>query len=560
MVARLVASFPKNTYYSMFIEPVFGKKFFGREDVLATLHKRVTALKGGYRQNLALTGPMLAGKSSILRHFLKDLKDPDIIPLYIEMTGEDFNVFCTRFMATLLYNYMKTRGVKPEGEFEDLVSVCREMVPDTIKCIDSIIKSISKKKYDDAYEKLLGLTSVFKVETGKSCIVILDEFQNMSGFQLKKPFNTFGKFIMVQKNTMYVVSSSQKSLLQEILSKKLSLLFGNFEIIEVNGFDSQTAKSFIADKLDVAGEQGQVVDYLVQVSQGSPFYLEVFSKRFSDTLKKDNGERTPKECLLDTFAGILYDAEGILSQYFNNNINFFLEKKARKKLIPILTALATGHTTIKSIQSSLGKVDRDLGSKLSKLIKMDLVYNSGQFFRIEDKLFEYWLKNVYCLKTKSMIDDLNIKYLEFKHAVEEDFTEFGKFSSKNVIDHLTEVFSSFNGEKVRIGYTDRKMPRFDKIKVVKKGSNVSQILAYCGEKAWIFHVKQNDISDEQDIHDLWGIKKLRNNKKIVRRIFIPLKGIEQNAFLLAKEQNVWVWDVRQLNEVLRLFGNFEFVI
>ena len=59
----------------MFIEPVFGKKFFGREEVLGTIQKRVTALKGGYRQNMALTGPMLSGKSSILRHFLNNIDD-----------------------------------------------------------------------------------------------------------------------------------------------------------------------------------------------------------------------------------------------------------------------------------------------------------------------------------------------------------------------------------------------------------------------------------------------------------------------------------------------------
>ena len=90
----------------MFIEPVFGKKFFGREQVLATLHKRVTAMKGGYRQNIALTGPMLAGKSSILRHFLKSVKDSDVIPIYIELAGEDYNIFCTRYMATLLFEYL----------------------------------------------------------------------------------------------------------------------------------------------------------------------------------------------------------------------------------------------------------------------------------------------------------------------------------------------------------------------------------------------------------------------------------------------------------------------
>lgn len=544
----------------MFIEPVFGKKFFGREQVMATLNKRVAALKGGYRQNLALTGPMLAGKSSILRHFLKNISDPDIIPLYIEMTGEDFKVFCTRFMATLLFNFMRSSGIKPEGEFDDLVMVCKELIPDTVKCIDSIKVSISKNKFNDAYEKLLGLTSVFKVETGKSCIVILDEFQNISSFHLKKPFHTFGKFIMVQKNTMYIVSSSQKSLLKEILSKKLSLLFGNFEILEVNGFDAQTAKAFISDKIDVEGPHGMLVNYIIQVSQGSPFYLEVFSKKFSEILKKDNAERSPKEALLDAFADLLFDAEGIFNQYFNNNINFFLEKRSRKKYIPLLLALATGHTTLKSVHSYLGRRDKDLGANLRKLIKMDLVYACGQFYKISDKLFEYWLKNVYCLKAKSMIDDLNIKYIEFKNSVGKDIDDFIEFENRNIVEHLSGLFERFNGEKVRIGYSDRKMPKFDDVEVLRKDGNISCIVASVGDRAWVCHVKQNDIAGERDVQDLWRAKTVHVDKKVIRRIIVPIKGIEQNAFLLAKEQNVWIWDVRQMNEILRTFGRFEFVV
>ena len=104
----------------MFIEPVFGKKFFGREQVLATLHKRVTAMKGGYRQNVALTGPMLAGKSSILRHFLKSVKDSDVIPIYIELAGEDYNVFCMRYMATLM------RSNRPAADVMDILTESKE--------------------------------------------------------------------------------------------------------------------------------------------------------------------------------------------------------------------------------------------------------------------------------------------------------------------------------------------------------------------------------------------------------------------------------------------------
>ena len=53
----------------MFSEPVIGEKFFGREEVLELLNKRVLALKDGYRQNVALTGQSLSGKSSIILAF-----------------------------------------------------------------------------------------------------------------------------------------------------------------------------------------------------------------------------------------------------------------------------------------------------------------------------------------------------------------------------------------------------------------------------------------------------------------------------------------------------------
>jgi len=544
----------------MFIEPVFGKKFFGREQVLATLHKRVTALKGGYRQNLALTGAMLAGKSSILRHFLMDIRDPDIIPIYIEMGDDDFNVFSERFMATLLYRYLRSEHLGAEGDFKKLKALARPRVPETMRCVDKISRALRQKKNDLAYEALLSLTSVFKTETGKSCIVILDEFHNLSNFRLKRPFQVFGKFIMIQKNTMYMVSSSQKTLLGEILDTKLSLLFGNFEVLEVRGFDNVTARSFLSDKMKESDPGWNVKDYIIQLSEGNPFYLEVLAERYVQISTAREEPFEPKECLLEAFADLLYRSEGVLNQYYTNNMNFFLEKKYRKKFIPLLVSMAKGNSTIKSIQKDMGSRDKDLGARLQKLQSMDLIYNSGVFYRISDRLFEFWLKNVYRLKTRSMIDDMDIKYLEFKKAVGEEFEAFRSFSSKGLESRIIELFSSFNNEKIRLRFNCRKMPRFDEVTSRSISDSKFALTGRAGNKEWICHVKTGDITDEHDICQLWEQKAGSERRKAARKIIIPLKGIEQNAFLLAKEQNIWVWGPQQLNSIMRLYGNFELVL
>ena len=54
------------------------------------MQKRIGALKDGYRQNIALTGQSLSGKSSILHHLLFNLKEERIIPVYIEIVEEPF--------------------------------------------------------------------------------------------------------------------------------------------------------------------------------------------------------------------------------------------------------------------------------------------------------------------------------------------------------------------------------------------------------------------------------------------------------------------------------------
>jgi len=163
----------------MISEPAVGKVFFGRDDILHVLEKRVNALLGGYRQNVALTGQMLSGKSSILYQFLYTLKNASLIPVYIEVVEEPFPSFADKFIATILYNYLVSSGYEAPKDLIHLIKVAEQFIPHTIHAIKKVKIELSKKNYNDAYRKLFNLTSILKEETGKSCVVILDEFHNL---------------------------------------------------------------------------------------------------------------------------------------------------------------------------------------------------------------------------------------------------------------------------------------------------------------------------------------------------------------------------------------------
>ena len=80
-------------------------------------------------------------------------------------------------------------------------------------------------------------------------MVILDEFDNLEHLGIKNPFLSFGKVIMVQKDTMYIVSSSRNEAIKKIISEKLSLLFGNFEVVKVSNFDIKTSREIYRYKI-----------------------------------------------------------------------------------------------------------------------------------------------------------------------------------------------------------------------------------------------------------------------------------------------------------------------
>ncbi len=536
----------------MISEPVIGEQFFGRTDILYHLQKRVNALKEGYRQNIALTGQNLSGKSSILHHFLHGFNDNQILPIYVEVTDEPFVYFNKRFIGSLLYNFLKVKGLEPKEDFRTLIEEARAHMPRTVKSIIAIQDLIKKREFDEAYSQLFDLTSTVKEETHKSCVIILDEFHNLASLNVRHPFKNFGKKIMIQKDTMYIVTSSQVTTVKKILNEKLSLLFGNFEIVGVDGFAPQNASQFLDERLKYVRIPPEYKDFIISFTGGNPFYLDVISQSIKDMLARAIFKRITKEILIQSLEKTIFNSKGCISQYLNNSLEAVQRKKSSQNYISLLLAVANGLFRLKDISRAVKKRTGDTSRHLSELVEANILYKNGSFYKFVDKMFGFWLKFVYQKKRSAIISYVPDRISIFNGEMEELINGFISQEKKELTERVSGLLNLFNNESVFISDKEYRLPSFSSVDIKSFENGKAYILAKALKRYWLVSISPEELKDIDIMEFVEHCKALK--LKIKTRLLIASSGIEMNAHLMAKEENIWTWDLDTLNHLLALYG------
>jgi len=539
----------------MLLDPVVGERFFGRGDIIALLEKRLDGLKSGYRQNVAITGHRLTGKSSILNQLLFTFRDDGILPVYIEVTNEPFRQFAVKFIGTLLYNFLRHGGKEAKDDLEYLIKGCEKDIPETVSSVKNVLKEIQANSNDSAYAELLSLSSLLKNESGKRCVVILDEFHNLSALGIKDPFRGFGKKIMTQKDTMYIVASSEVTSIKKILSEKLALLFGNFEKITLGGFDYETSRAFLRKKLSTVKIADDLLDFLTAFADGHPFYLDVLSSKINEVMGNLHFRVVGVTTVVKAMEELLFDARGTLNQFFTNLLQDVAEP-AQEPLKKTLTALAHGIYKRRELCRWTGLNVREVSGCLKILIEKSVIYPSGNIYRLYDKVMRFWLRNVYHKRRRTLVDNISERSKMFQGDAE---CMIGQFLAEAALDTSVRVkalFDSFNNEIVKIGPRTRRLMRFEETEIVESGGK-RYIIGRLRDKFCVAHFSNKKI-DENDILEFIKYT-LRYKPRLKRRILLPLDGIDINANIMAKEVKMTIWGLAEVNELLDITGRQKIV-
>lgn len=533
----------------------FGQNFCGRGSVLELLKKRVIGLKEGYRQNVALLGARYVGKTSILRNFLAGLEEENVVTVYLDLENKDFDYFLTQFTTGLLYSYSQNAKLPLHDDVRLLLESTKKFIPHTVQVIKKIYKDYQGKKTLTSFLGLLTLPEVFTNETGQSCVLVWDEFQDLEGLGIPHAFQHLGKKIMTQKRCLYVAASSYPQLARKILSEKLSLLFGNFETVDVEPFDFRTSREFICARLGTLKMAEPLCHFLIDFTGGYPLYLNLICQE----LVNAGAVHKQGEIFIPLFTqaveNTLFHPWGLINRHFELMTQEFCSPKGGQVVASLLISLAKGKQKIDDLRADCGITKNQALQKIHRLMEAGVVIKNGSVYYFKDKLFKYWVQYILQSRLRDVAPDVRKQSSRFQAEFHRAIESFQIDSRKDFSCRIVELLHCFDNEAFDLNGRRYKLPLFQKIIPLKlkneRGEDFSVIRACAADSTWVIVLK-NDNFGEAEVHTVMA-ESARLADKSRRHLIISLKDLDENTRLRALQEKFWIWNEREVKALLTLF-------
>ncbi|HLD41209.1 MAG TPA: hypothetical protein VJA84_03430, partial [Candidatus Omnitrophota bacterium] len=506
-------------------------KPYGRQDILEILNKRAAGLEKGYRQNIAILGDELIGKSYLMEYWLSSYHSNYSIPVYLKEISGSFPDFADKFSGKLLFSFLKNSQYQLKEDLKQLLDKAEKHIPQTCAAIREIL-SQKKNKPHTVFARLLELPEILHKETSKSCIIVIDEFQDMEGLKIKDMYELWSRHIMLSKHTMYVLISSKKHIALNILSASLNLLFGNFEKLEVPAWDNHTCRGFIRERLKPFELPEQVLDFITGISGGRPFYLNVLCASFKDYLNKNPAIKPDFPSLPASCQELFVNEWGILNRRFLSLIERINREAPGALAIKLLVETAKGPTRISKLPQSSGASKKETACALTKLSALGIINKNSDIYFLQDKVFAFWLKSVYEARINGYGCESRDEVVKksFEKELTRLFDEFREAQDRQTNERIFELFNKFSNESVEFHKKRLRLNHFKEVKMLNLNAGQPQkgIIARSANSLWIAAFKEDKVNEEDMRDFVRACKRFKYNKS-QKRIFIAFDNIDDNA-------------------------------
>lgn len=505
---------------------------------LTSLDKRIKAFTLGYRQNIALLGSDNEEISYLLNNYLEKNKSEELTYLYASSTYAGGKEFFKAIAFSLLSDY-----TRKSEHLDNLINYASPVLTSTTNFIKDCLK-----KESVCFLDVLETINKFINESNRSCVLIIEEFLNLSRV-FNDFYQGFSKFIILQRNCMIVLTTSNTRDAEKIFSGELNLLFGNFEKVSLSESSSLTNYFYLKNLLKPLSPSPFLLSFFVNILGANISYYDLIA----ETIKKDYPDENDKTLIISVIKKSLGLKETYLFQKFIKKIDLLkFYFKDSTLIIKLLLALSQGYLRKKELASLNLYSSGELMSRLQKLLDLNYIENLGNIYKLKDSLFSFWLTSIFKLYFSPPVLNPQQKKILLKRELEEKIIIFEEEIAKDKLKKIMELFSSFKNDTLRLGKNKYQLPAVENAKIISYPTRDFHLLISEGKEVVFAGIKEKNVEDN-DIFDF--IEKGYNIKgKRVKKIFISLDSLPPTARLIAKNNKLTIWDVNEINRLLNIYN------
>jgi hypothetical protein len=533
------------------MDPSAGHAFYGRKDVLAVLDKRLDAFRNGFRQNIGITGHAHVGKTMLVAEIARRAHCDDMLVVPFSChEAESFENFSQRWLSEIIFSFYRSLKKPLPDDFRALFRDLRPMLPKTLRQMKLVKKLTLQLRYGQAFQELLGLSGTLCKESGKKILFILDDFERLSELPLNDPFAQLGNEMMMQKETMFVVTSGRIQLSRSIFTERLSLLFGNFEVIQLRTFGFEEVVEMIDKTLTApAALSGCMRRFLIRLTDGNPYYLRVLLARIKLEIQA-NGPSVD-ERVNRAIVSELYQRGGRLNQLMRTKIFGAAQGRSWTTTADLMYAISIGHKKLLKISRFLHIKSNEAKKGLERLAALEMVEKHGALHLVRDPLLRFWLAKVYSRGRFMSERAPQANAYSFAEDVRANMRSFEDADQRELSKRIEELFRKFRNDVVHFDEQRLRCPSFTEVAARPTNGRVFPVFAKNAQTRWLCQILEAPVTEDdiQTFHQ--DLKRLRS--PVHKRLVVGLRGIDLNAKLLAKETKIQYLDLRYLNFLMDVF-------
>ena len=187
-------------------------------------------------------------------------------------------------------------------------------------------------------------------------------------------------------------------------------------------------------------------------------------------------------------------------------------------------------------------------------LEQDLVQRKGMCWGIPDSVLRCWLAAVLPAQRSGSFAGEGASRARFEEYLSGAWSQWIQTTQLSFPEQVTRLLTSFRDDTVSLDSKTGRLQRFSTVAVKRpaeaKGSAVYLIAEGEGRR-WCCTV-QEGLVDEPMIARFEAFCRTQTPRPS-RKIVISRRGVDDNARLLAKAKNMWVWAADDLDVLLDLY-------